>query len=168
MEDLFDPNVYKAWNEALIKEKKIKVKWNQEYGSKLDDESGASEVDEEEEPPCTCKDKEKWLKLSEKKFDWPQTGATGTNTIIRIADTPTCMIGSSPIVKNKLYNGISHDGRGRAEYLKNRYQQDPEEKFHKKVCSNWEYGWNIGKPNKLICKHPDDCKIRDRVFYKSE
>ncbi|KAF8766945.1 hypothetical protein HNY73_019960 [Argiope bruennichi] len=126
--DLFDPKIYKAWNEAIIKEKKIRAKWHEQYGTKLD--KFAEDLDEEQvedtELPCTCKDKEKWDKLSEIQFDFPRKGATGTNTLIRIADTPSEMKIPPPIVKSKLYEGISHDGKGRADYLKTRWKEDPE------------------------------------------
>lgn len=44
-----------------------------------------------------------------------------------------------------LFQGISHDGQGRALYLRERHRQKPEEKFLYPVLSSWEYGWNIGK-----------------------
>jgi hypothetical protein len=44
-----------------------------------------------------------------------------------------------------LFQGISHDGQGRAQYLRKRYQQAPEEKFRYPILSSWEYGWNLGK-----------------------
>ncbi|XP_025312379.3 protein ATP6V1FNB [Canis lupus dingo] len=43
-----------------------------------------------------------------------------------------------------LFQGISHDGQGRALYLRERHRQKPEEKFLYPVLSSWEYGWNIG------------------------
>ncbi|CAL1278131.1 unnamed protein product [Larinioides sclopetarius] len=71
-----------------------------------------------------------------------------------------------PIVKSKLYEGISHDGKGRAEYLRTRWKEDPENKFHNRVCSSWNYGWNHGKKNEFSCKDPDHCKIRKQAFYQ--
>lgn len=44
-----------------------------------------------------------------------------------------------------LFQGISHDGQGRASYLRERHRQKPEEKFLYPVLSSWEYGWHMGK-----------------------
>ncbi|XP_032179387.1 protein ATP6V1FNB isoform X1 [Mustela erminea] len=43
-----------------------------------------------------------------------------------------------------LFQGISHDGQGRASYLRERHRQKPEEKFLYPVLSSWEYGWHMG------------------------
>ncbi|KAM5315844.1 uncharacterized protein AAES06_020979 [Glossophaga mutica] len=43
-----------------------------------------------------------------------------------------------------LFQGISHDGEGRALYLRERHRQKPEEKFQYPVLSSWEYGWHMG------------------------
>ncbi|GFT21057.1 uncharacterized protein NPIL_680371 [Nephila pilipes] len=87
------------------KSKMICLKWHEQYGSKLDDSFDASDVEdvEEYEQPCTCKDKEKKTKSTEKKFDWPRRGATGTSTLISVADTPIVMKLPPPVVKSKLY-----------------------------------------------------------------
>ncbi|CAL8098644.1 unnamed protein product [Calicophoron daubneyi] len=49
----------------------------------------------------------------------------------------------SPKTKALLYEGISHDGRGRYQYLKARYQKDPEEKFPFPFPMSWDYGWHM-------------------------
>ncbi|MBZ3889235.1 hypothetical protein SUZIE_201810 [Sciurus carolinensis] len=43
-----------------------------------------------------------------------------------------------------LFEGVSHDGQGRARYLQERHRQIPEEKFRYKILSSWEYGWHVG------------------------
>ncbi|XP_012644786.1 uncharacterized protein LOC105884915 [Microcebus murinus] len=43
-----------------------------------------------------------------------------------------------------LFQGISHDGQGRALYLRERHRQKPEEKFRYPILSSWEYGWHVG------------------------
>lgn len=40
--------------------------------------------------------------------------------------------------------GLSHDGEGRVQYLKHRYQDSPEERYYYPVCSSFEYGWTYG------------------------
>lgn len=44
-----------------------------------------------------------------------------------------------------LFQGISHDGQGRARYLRERHQQAPKEKYPYPIVSSWEYGWHLGK-----------------------
>lgn len=50
-----------------------------------------------------------------------------------------------PSTLQLLFQGVSHDGQGRASYLRERYQQKPEEKFLYPIVSSWEYGWHMGK-----------------------
>lgn len=49
-----------------------------------------------------------------------------------------------------LFQGISHDGQGRALYLRERNRQKPEEKFQYPIVSSWEYGWHVGKGHHLL------------------
>lgn len=50
-----------------------------------------------------------------------------------------------PSTLQLLFQGISHDGQGRASYLRERHRQKPEEKFLYPILSSWEYGWHMGK-----------------------
>ncbi|XP_048210735.1 protein ATP6V1FNB [Perognathus longimembris pacificus] len=43
-----------------------------------------------------------------------------------------------------LYQGISYDGQGRAQYFRERNQKTPMEKFQYPILSSWEYGWHVG------------------------
>ncbi|XP_045386417.1 uncharacterized protein LOC123623387 [Lemur catta] len=49
-----------------------------------------------------------------------------------------------PSTLQLLFQGISHDGQGRALYLRERHRQKPEEKFRYPIVSSWEYGWHVG------------------------
>lgn len=49
-----------------------------------------------------------------------------------------------------LFQGISHDGQGRASYLRERNRQKPAEKFQYPILSSWEYGWHVGKGHHLL------------------
>ena len=42
-----------------------------------------------------------------------------------------------------LYQGSSHEGKGRSHYLKERRQKAPEEKYNLPMSTNWEYGWQF-------------------------
>ena len=50
------------------------------------------------------------------------------------ADTPT---------KQKLYDGLSKEGKGRHAYLASRHKLDPDNKFNFPLLSSWEYGWRL-------------------------
>ncbi|KAF5398872.1 hypothetical protein PHET_08162 [Paragonimus heterotremus] len=52
---------------------------------------------------------------------------------------------ASPKTKALLYDGISHDRRGRYQYLKARYQKEPEEKFPFPLPTSWDYGWRLSQ-----------------------
>jgi hypothetical protein len=58
-----------------------------------------------------------------------------TTEEMRSVDQPT---------RNKLFDGFSHDRKGRYQYLRDRHQQSPESKFTFPMLSSWEYGWKIG------------------------
>uniref|UniRef100_A0A5F5PWZ9 Sperm microtubule inner protein 1 C-terminal domain-containing protein n=1 Tax=Equus caballus TaxID=9796 RepID=A0A5F5PWZ9_HORSE len=49
-----------------------------------------------------------------------------------------------PSTLQLLFQGISHDGQGRALYLQERHRQKPEEKYPYPILSSWEYGWHVG------------------------
>ncbi|TGZ65679.1 hypothetical protein CRM22_005774 [Opisthorchis felineus] len=50
---------------------------------------------------------------------------------------------ASPPTKALLYEGISHDRKGRYQYLNKRYRKDPEEKFPYPMPMSWDYGWRL-------------------------
>ncbi|XP_053075148.1 protein ATP6V1FNB [Acinonyx jubatus] len=49
-----------------------------------------------------------------------------------------------PSTLQLFFQGLSHDGQGRALYLRERHRQKPEEKFLYPILSSWEYGWHMG------------------------
>lgn len=51
----------------------------------------------------------------------------------------------SPLTKAPLYQGFSHEGKGRQQYLRKRAQKGPEEKFDYPILSSWDYGWRLGE-----------------------
>lgn len=46
--------------------------------------------------------------------------------------------------KTLLYDGFTKEGKGRYQYLQQRYQTIPETKYQFPVLSSWEYGWRLG------------------------
>ncbi|XP_037654912.1 protein ATP6V1FNB [Choloepus didactylus] len=49
-----------------------------------------------------------------------------------------------PGILQLLFQGISHEGQGRARYLRERKRQQPREKYRYPILSSWEYGWHVG------------------------
>jgi len=71
--------------------------------------------------------------------------------------------------KALLYEGFSREGRGRAQYLRQRSQQEPGAKFTYPVVSSWEYGWKIndemesyGRP-----KHARTSTMKDSFYTRN-
>ena len=46
-------------------------------------------------------------------------------------------------VRAQLYDGFSKQGKGRHQYLKERKQLIPENKYQFPLCSSWDYGWKL-------------------------
>ncbi|PAA49518.1 hypothetical protein BOX15_Mlig011474g2 [Macrostomum lignano] len=55
----------------------------------------------------------------------------------------------SPKTKQLLYEGFSREGKGRRQYLKQRTDKAPEDKFQFPIVSSWEYGWKLGDVIKI-------------------
>lgn len=84
------------------------MKWNADYEAKKKEIALEKEVkDEVSEVPCTCEDKAFHTSGTETKMEWPREGATGTNTLIRVLETPSCMVIPPPVVRSILYEGIT-------------------------------------------------------------
>lgn len=45
--------------------------------------------------------------------------------------------------KSKLYDGFTKEGKGRYQYLADRYNENPENKFRFPLLSSWDYGWRL-------------------------
>ncbi|KFM61408.1 hypothetical protein X975_04615, partial [Stegodyphus mimosarum] len=76
---------------------------------------------------------------------WPTSTTSVSRTIPRVTQPPNVMKPVPLESKRYIYQGLSHDGEGRALYLKHRYELSPDEKFHFPICSSWEYGWNYAR-----------------------
>jgi len=71
--------------------------------------------------------------------------------------------------KAALFDGFSREGRGRARYLRQRQQHDPDVKFTYPVASSWEYGWKVssemgsyGRP-----QHARTAMIKDSFYTRN-
>ncbi|XP_028907839.1 protein ATP6V1FNB [Ornithorhynchus anatinus] len=76
---------------------------------------------------------------------------------------------ASPRLLRLLYQGVSHEGRGRLQYLRERQQQKPEEGFKYPVLSSWDYGWCLGDAIKEA-KAPGHARsrvIKDTFYFRN-
>jgi len=46
-------------------------------------------------------------------------------------------------VKNLLYDGFSKEEKGRRQYMRQRQNVIPENKYRFPLCSSWDYGWRL-------------------------
>ncbi|KAK6174978.1 hypothetical protein SNE40_013525 [Patella caerulea] len=49
----------------------------------------------------------------------------------------------TPQTQSKLYDGFTKEGKGRYQYLQDRYSKIPEVKFQYPLLSSWDYGWRL-------------------------
>merc|ERR1712240_954416 len=67
--------------------------------------------------------------------------------------------------ETRLYNGITKEGLGRANYLKKRREKSPDDKYTFQLCSSWDYGWEMPKGTFNAPKNGRTRIVRD-TFYK--
>ncbi|XP_060082223.1 protein ATP6V1FNB-like [Ylistrum balloti] len=80
-------------------------------------------------------------RFNKKKSDFQNVPFKERNTgeLLSVAMHPV-----TPHVRSKLYDGFTKEGRGRYQYLCDRYKESPEDKFQFPLLSSWEYGWRLG------------------------
>ncbi|XP_060058403.1 protein ATP6V1FNB [Erinaceus europaeus] len=166
MRDLCTTQDQAYWQERIHKEAMARAHWKIRHGCKHPEEKWvprkqlqraplrptgfASSPDSKEVEPET---KGIWAQLSRgvglwgvlsqdhraqeahKETQEPAGPATGEVLAMKKAHPSTLQL---------LFQGVSHDGQGRAAYLRERYQQKPEEKFPEPILSSWEHGWRLG------------------------
>ncbi|KAK4471542.1 hypothetical protein MN116_004585 [Schistosoma mekongi] len=81
------------------------------------------------------------------------------------------MLKPEPEVLKLLYEGISKEGKGRYQYLHNRYKLNVEEKFQFPILSSMEYGWGhsnlISKTTAQSRKYGRQCVIEDSFYRRT-
>eukprot|EP01135_Chromosphaera_perkinsii_P005082 Nk52_evm7s314 gene=Nk52_evmTU7s314 len=70
----------------------------------------------------------------------------------------------SPSERKLLYRGLSKEGEGRQQYLKNRYNKDPREKFEYPVTGSQQYGWY---QDKIFPDHPKQNLIQNSFYRRN-
>ncbi|XP_065096874.1 protein SPMIP1 [Paramisgurnus dabryanus] len=135
-----DQNFYR---ELILKEAYTRLAWKMKYSQEYPSSSTARQFKSIGlfNPPSVSK-----LTLPP-VVQKPKTPVVTQRTL---SETPL-MRPISPHIKASLYDGFSHEGKGRQLYLKKRSKQGPEEKFEYPILSSWDYGWRLGD-------YDSDCK----------
>lgn len=115
-----------------------------------------------------------------KKADEEAAQETGKKTHEKISfqDIPEIevkpfelMLPIDKATKDLLYDGVSRDGKGRANYLKQRCTINPEKKFIFPPTTSMMYGWNIEELSKSFrinkSLHGHRCILRDTFYRKN-
>jgi len=67
--------------------------------------------------------------------------------LAKLTEKPTTeLVDMRPVTsctRDKLYDGFTKEGRGRYQYLQERYQRIPEVKYQFPVLNSWDYGWRL-------------------------
>uniref|UniRef100_A0A8C6W2J2 Predicted gene 45521 n=1 Tax=Nannospalax galili TaxID=1026970 RepID=A0A8C6W2J2_NANGA len=164
MKELFNsPNQNQAcWRERIKKEVVARTTWNIRYSHKYLKE-GTRPKKQPQQPPFASASRAGIGPVSATSFPVRkevQVGQSQTRGIqdqlerqVRGAPQDIAAQGRpedlemkrpSPATLKLLFHGISHEGQGRALYLRERHQLTPEKKFKYPMVSSWEYGWHTG------------------------
>ncbi|GAB1298617.1 Monoacylglycerol lipase ABHD6 [Apodemus speciosus] len=159
MRDLLNPSSQAFWGERIKKEVLVRTTWNARYGHKyLKEGAKARSQSRQAHFGSVLKTGPVSSKGSpvrkEAQARWPDTsGVLGSSvrqarrglqyTATQGRPEDLEMKPPTPATLKLLFQGISHDGRGRTRYLKERHQVIPEKKYKYPMVSSWEYGWHV-------------------------
>ncbi|XP_054834082.1 protein ATP6V1FNB [Eublepharis macularius] len=165
-----------GWRELINKEAFCRVSWKAKYGHKYPrrlPDFGISRkkcflppisppIEERGFPSCEERTIPEQQQQQQQQLPEEKAGLSFQESLPEMR-APT------PQTTQLLYQGISHEGKGRQHYLKERKTKSPEEKFHYPVLSSWEYGWRLGDVLKDI-KTPIHGKsriVKDTFYFKN-
>uniref|UniRef100_A0A8C5L2H9 Predicted gene 45521 n=1 Tax=Jaculus jaculus TaxID=51337 RepID=A0A8C5L2H9_JACJA len=178
MRDLFGTNQNQAyWAERLQKEAVARATWNLRYGHKYLKEGRAREQHPRapgrtalsvDPVSATGFSVSTGVQISQLETQGNQGDRACQAKDVAIQNKPEALDMRKPPrdTLKLLYQGISHDGQGRAQYLQERHQQSPREKFPYPILSSWEYGWHLGDIMKNY-RTPAYARVQpiSKVFY---
>lgn len=151
MKGLLTTREQDGWRELINKEAFCRVSWKAKYGHKYPQrvpDYGTSK--RKYFLPALCSPEES---LSSPKYQEEPAQEEEKQLLSCKKEGPHLqeplpeMRAPTPQTSQLLYQGFSHEGKGRRHYLQERKMKGPEEKFHYPVLSSWEYGWRLGKHN---------------------
>lgn len=167
MRDLFTFQNQACWEERLRKEAAARAAWKVKHGHKYPKERSLPRKRLQQAflhsapgvgplPATSSPDRRTGLPETQGVRAQPP-GRVGVQEAQRATREPSGQtergsLEMRPVPSNTrqlLFQGLSHDGQGRALYLRERNRQKPAEKFRYPVLSSWEYGWHVGKGHHL-------------------
>ncbi len=75
------------------------------------------------------------------------------------------MLPADPFTKCKLYDGFTREGKGRYQYLRERGQMSPEQRYTFPITSSAKYGWKIGEEAHLEKPRFARSRVLRETFY---
>ncbi|XP_032996891.1 protein ATP6V1FNB [Lacerta agilis] len=178
MRGLLTTREQNGWRELINKEASCRVSWKAKYGHKyprrVTDYGVAKRKcflpaicpPEKSASSLRCQEvtlqKEDGQQLSGKEEKQGEEGPSLQHPLPEMR-VPT------PQTTQLLYQGFSHEGKGRHHYLKQRKMKSPEEKFCYPVLSSWEYGWRLGDVVKDMRTpiHGKSRIVKDTFYFKN-
>uniref|UniRef100_K7E3S0 Uncharacterized LOC103099791 n=1 Tax=Monodelphis domestica TaxID=13616 RepID=K7E3S0_MONDO len=186
MRDLFTTRNQACWTELIEKEAVSRATWRIKYAHKYPRVLGSRKKCQ---LPFLCPAPEPCLlpAIGPTKTGGPEAGTSpgegagvqaaqkgeekGPREEVKAEPEPFLpdMRPATPKTGQLLYQGISHEGKGRLLYLRERWQQKPEDKFRFPVLSSWDYGWCIGDAMKeaKVPVHARSGLIRDTFYFRN-
>ncbi|XP_013408874.1 uncharacterized protein LOC106172628 [Lingula anatina] len=142
----------KFWEESITKEELARLQWFAKLRgqSTTEGKSRQYEVNRKkiDNAPKVNEDLQKRLpkikprqyhkKKADYSFNYAKLAAENPDAVL-VEMRPV-----SPKTRELLYQGFTKEGRGRYQYLNQRYHQAiPEKKYSYPLLSSWEYGWRL-------------------------
>merc|ERR1712112_15738 len=156
------------WAESIKKETQLRRSWYSQHQSKSELTKDMTNVTE-----IMKRRASKLRSFVQKPVDRKVEGSEENETedklpeLKKSKETRLCSV-MHPIggdVRNRLYNWITKEGLGRANYLKKRREKSPDDKYTFQLCSSWDYGWEMPKGTFNAPKNGRTRIVRD-TFYK--
>ncbi|XP_074052191.1 protein SPMIP1 [Macrotis lagotis] len=185
MKDLFSTRSQACWTELIEKEAYSRALWRTKFAHKYPQRVPAPRKKLQLPSFCPAPAPCQLPPISPTRTEGPETGTSpGEGSGVQCPQEgaekkPTEMTKAEPFLPDMrpatpktgqlLYQGISHEGKGRLLYLQVRQQQKPEDKFRFPVLSSWNYGWCIGDAMKeaKAPTHARSCLIRDTFYFRN-
>lgn len=174
-EKMFDPAFQKAFTEAILKENKIRMKWNLEHGSLLKSATDSFYCDDKPDdddddfiPDSLPDHPQLEPQIETQLLQHDKYKISDDDPGVKEFEQPPPIMKPVPVdVKRLLYKGFSREGEGKRRYLTERYQKNPEDKFYFLITSSWEHGWTYGTHGKeLKCSDYGRKQIIKASFFR--
>ncbi|XP_048347820.1 protein ATP6V1FNB [Sphaerodactylus townsendi] len=161
-----------GWRELIYKEASCRVNWKAKYGYKYPrrlPDNGISRRKCLFPPISPTREETSFPSGEERTTPKQQQELPEEKAWLSLQEPLPDMRAPDLEATQLLYQGISHEGKGRKRYLRERNAQSPEEKFRYPVLSSWEYGWRLGDVVKDIRTpiHGKSRIVKDTFYFRN-